>query len=139
MSTQQGPFFTFTQQGPFFTKQETFDTVAKGLLAQGGPSASFGRCRYRAVMADGSVRKCAVGFLISDKDYYPEMEKNLDGAAPEFIEEGHNIDLVLDLQRAHDKAYSYSNRSEKEWLYQWRTIMFNLASNYDLDTDVLYN
>lgn len=54
------------------TPQEVLNTMAAHLLAQGVKSidAGSGSCRYRG--RDGL--KCAVGALLTNKEYYPEME-----------------------------------------------------------------
>lgn len=63
------------------TMQETFDVVARHLLAQGQRSCREidGRrlCAYRG--AGG--RKCAVGALIPDGLYDPEMDAEVGGTA----------------------------------------------------------
>lgn len=52
------------------TLQETFDKVVNGLRKQGCRSLKNGRCRYRG----DNGRKCAVGMVIPDEDYNPDME-----------------------------------------------------------------
>lgn len=52
------------------TKQEIYDKVKAHLLAQGGPAMNDGTCVYRS--PDG--KKCAVGCLITDEAYTPEIE-----------------------------------------------------------------
>jgi hypothetical protein len=53
------------------TDQEIFDTVAKHLLAQGERAITEnGACAYRGVEG----RKCAIGCLIPDEVYDPNME-----------------------------------------------------------------
>jgi hypothetical protein len=53
------------------TRQEMFDTAYAGIIAQGGPATTTnGACRYRRP----SGNKCAVGHLISDDKYDPDME-----------------------------------------------------------------
>lgn len=61
-----------------------------------------GNCYYRHP-DDG--RKCAVGCLIKDSEYYPEME----GAQSEslgFFDGGELSDFVADAQLAHDYSES---------------------------------
>lgn len=55
-----------------FNRQEAFDTMVLGLNAQKALSLSDDgfSCRYR----DNNGNKCAVGFLISDDEYTPEIE-----------------------------------------------------------------
>ena len=51
-------------------EQEIFDTVAQHLLTQGEKATDGVTCRYRTP----SGLKCAVGCLIPDELYKPEME-----------------------------------------------------------------
>lgn len=60
-------------------KQEVFTKVATHLLTQKRRaevlrSDGILRCSYRATSADGTVLKCAVGCLIADSAYNPEIE-----------------------------------------------------------------
>lgn len=89
------------------TKQETFDTVAKHLLTQGERSESSFGCAYRG---DGGL-KCAVGVLIPEERYYPDMEGAsvsntpfiLNGVAKLMRRLGHDLALLGELQRVHDE------------------------------------
>ena len=51
-------------------RQEIFNTVVRHLHAQGKPSIVKGICRYRG--PDNT--RCAIGALIPDEFYTPEME-----------------------------------------------------------------
>lgn len=51
-------------------KQEIFDTVVRHLHAQGKPALNDANCRYRS---DAGL-SCAVGCLIPDEFYDPQME-----------------------------------------------------------------
>ena len=98
------------------TKQDTFDTVYRGLAQQGFKrsleTAGEG-CRYRG--AEG--RKCAAGYVLPDEMYHPGMEgfgiererDLIEGEKPNLPtlairNLGHDIDLLVDLQLAHDFA-----------------------------------
>lgn len=124
------------------TKQETFDTVVRALIAQGGPStertASGIRCRYRG---DGG-RKCAAGQLIPDDWYEEAMEGRSvsDGAdiGAVLAEHGHDLCLVGDLQYRHDNASWTRNAeghypSDAEWLAAFLEGAHEVAKNYGLD------
>lgn len=81
--------------------QTQFDTVARGLLAQGKKSVEEGGiCVYRG--AGGT--KCAIGFLIPDALYKPELENNtveeLQEAMPEVFP--YSIWFYLELRVIHD-------------------------------------
>lgn len=57
------------------TKQIVFDRVIKHLVKQGVPARDTeeNACSYRTTV-NGKVLKCAVGCLISDKNYSPKLE-----------------------------------------------------------------
>src|SRR5258708_3125935 len=85
------------------TKPEIFAKVRRHLLSQNAKAflPDSVTCAYRT--PDG--KKCAVGCLIPDKMYYPEMEGNGIGDLPwrfvEYFGED-NIDFLGDLQEIHD-------------------------------------
>lgn len=110
--------------------QDAFDTAARGIIGQGGPSYDTTEllCMYRGPDA----RKCALGWLIPDSRYRPSMEFS---TRFEVLREA-GIDVpeefARDLQDAHDIAASSSNFFER-----WASKMRDLASVYSLNTDVL--
>ena len=90
------------------TKQEIFDYIVKALFAQGEPSVSsydFGLiCVYRSA----SGLKCAVGHIITDDQYSPEMD-NGDGISASRLCKivsipliDRNPDFMDDIQAVHD-------------------------------------
>lgn len=94
------------------TEQEAFDIVVKHLFEQKRPSMSCARgrlempiCAYRGVEG----RKCAIGALISDEEYSPELEDkdvttlDLDDALPPSLR-GLDIVFLAELQDIHDLA-----------------------------------
>lgn len=118
------------------TPQETFDTVARALAAQGRPSVSAETCLCRYRGDNGT--KCAVGHLIPDELYRPELEGNV--ASTLCIREitealGHNRVLVRELQHAHDNAYDDS--SPDGWLKLWAGAMRNIAEDWGLSMEAL--
>lgn len=83
------------------TKQQTFDTVVSHLRKQKARSSTDVGCAYRGA---GGM-KCAVGVLIPDNLYHPEMEQRLcvqDQVRPTLEHLEHDILLCRDLQQAHD-------------------------------------
>lgn len=94
-------------------KQEVFDTVVRHLGKQGERAVAYdaydegSRCVYRA--SDG--KKCAVGCLIPDEMYKPEMEggsiryllDNFAADLPSYISE--HQDILWRLQIAHDTVW----------------------------------
>ena len=90
------------------TAQQLFDTVATHLRMQAGVCADVeGLCRYRGIDDD---TKCAVGALIPNEVYRPDMEKKgvsaliSSGLLPAGLSEefSTNIELLNRLQGIHD-------------------------------------
>lgn len=102
------------------TLQETFDTVVNALRKQNAKCGKTvdmsGRekfiCLYRY-----EDKKCAAGHLIPDEKYYLELEgkdliqsntlesditNSLTEVGKIIMDEGHDINLVVDLQNVHD-------------------------------------
>lgn len=87
------------------TNQEAFNIIVRHMRQQGKRSMSSdipGMCAYRG--KDGT--KCAVGALIPDEEYHPDME----GESVEWIGQAYqlkslqtlNIGMLRVAQRAHD-------------------------------------
>lgn len=111
------------------TKQQIFDQVVDHLLTQKVQSmGEYDTCKYRMTLDDGKVLKCAVGCLIPDDKYHPNMEGDvhhlmtlINGSNyigeiaianpnPEvFTDE--NESFLQDLQYIHDK----DNSTVLEW------------------------
>src|ERR1700739_42157 len=115
------------------TTQQVFDKVAVHLLTQNeqsmNPSGAF--CKYRG--ANGL--SCAVGCLVDDKHYDPQMEDK----SPDCIEvmkvlrhtvdiDNHGISSLLnELQLLHD------GHEPKEWFWG----LASLAKEFGLSTTIL--
>jgi len=126
------------------TPQEIYDTVAKHLFAQGmrsqgaHPDKDSMVCLYRG--PNGT--KCAVGVLIPDEFYDPEMESNAlvhlfdpdvtpDGGfkLPAWMKE--NLSLLMRLQHTHDCSWHWHQSERmKERLRQ-------VAQDHELSVAVL--
>lgn len=113
-------------------RQEVFDKVLNHLLKQGRKSVdSDGRCLYRAPNGD----KCAIGCLIPDELYTPELEGN--GANMPIIEDvlhkiypdvtDEDVLFLLDLQDLHDTGMI--SCSFRDHIYNEMQI---IADAYDL-------
>ena len=90
--------------------QEIFDTVATHLFTQGVQAKKYNMddvlavCQYRGP----NHTKCAVGCLLPDEFYFPDMEgETISGlfsenkwVLPDFFKP--NLDLLRDLQEVHD-------------------------------------
>lgn len=100
------------------TPQGVLDFVCKHLLTQGKPSKSkqAGGCAYRG--DDGLM--CAVGCLISDDEYEPDMEGVTINAAQVLTvfswAEPSTISLLESLQGVHDNWEPACWREELEAL-----------------------
>lgn len=118
------------------SKQETFNTVVAHLRRQGCRALSpVGACQYRT--RDG--KKCAVGCLIPDDIYIPEMEgkplylsyiepnhaDNRPTVVCEIVRNlGHDVDLARDLQYVHDFV-------AESW--QWEQKFKEIAQHHGLE------
>jgi len=126
------------------TRQEIFNKVADHLLTQGKPALfdEIGDCAYRG--QDGSM--CAVGCLIPDELYTPEMElKSVDTLLKaEFVLPGFfydNYTLLSDLQIIHDSVaasgtfryYSVPSTDPASVVDKWCSSLAWYAENHDLE------
>jgi hypothetical protein len=95
------------------TPQEKFDRATLGVLEQGEISIGLdGQCFYRLKRENGRVLKCAVGHIIPDDVYIPQMETYSVGRllserwvpkeCKKFLRE--DASLLTDLQFAHDSV-----------------------------------
>ncbi|RWB08804.1 MAG: hypothetical protein EOQ39_18675 [Mesorhizobium sp.] len=104
------------------TNQDIFDKVAAHLLTQNAQAREpiSGHCAYRG--ANSMV--CAVGCLIPDDKYYPEME----GKGPSDLHEVYglfpdeSIDLLNELQMVHDHYDTH----------EWKDQLYAVARKFDL-------
>lgn len=104
-------------------KQKVFDTVASHLLTQHRKSMNKnGMCMYRGP----SGTRCAIGVLISDKQYVPEFEgkdvPHLVGAVHGWDLDTWDEEFLADLQEIHDGANAK----------QWRKRLKLFASRWDI-------
>jgi hypothetical protein len=116
------------------TNQDIFDTVAIHLIKQGKKSADAnGDCLYRS--PEGL--KCAVGCLIPDEVYDPEMEERvisrLLGCYDSLNFLWPYYDLLNDLQRTHDMLLT----ENQTWKDAVILRLYELAEKYNLSTAAL--
>lgn len=125
-------------------RQEIFDKVAAHLLTQKAKSLKVSRndgitgeeCRYRGMRG----MKCAVGCLIPDELYNPDMEGKRVGALLEHFPQLHpfffdehetlpteTISLLDELQGIHDTTHM------RNWTFNLRAA----ARNFRLDARVI--
>jgi hypothetical protein len=128
------------------TRQETFEKVVKAVIAQGRPSATIRadnsvRCLYRG--PDGC--KCAAGHLIPDEDFKPAMEgcsaTNSIHIKEVLKRDGHNADLVFELQNAHDSAArmsrTYAGFDNANFVEKFKEQAKDVARKHRLHTEAL--
>lgn len=94
------------------TAQEIFNRVARHLLDQGERSATDGGCLYRGPRG----LSCAVGCLLTDADYQPNMEGEAFNAIVRlWLGKDHPLaahtDLLCELQGIHDSG------DPKQWAW----------------------
>lgn len=113
------------------TRQEIFDKVAKHLRTQNKKAEGRDGCLYRA--EDGST--CAIGCLIKDEHYAPELEqKTVESAVVQFALQRSGLEvtatnelLLKALQHVHDM-----------WqVDKWPSELAKLAIDYKLSTAAL--
>lgn len=126
------------------TAQELFDATVKHLAEQGGPSKDTqGRCYYRWF----GGHRCAAGVNIRDDEYRSEMEMisvyELDekGLLPARLEP--HIELLSQLQGAHDNATSLPSGRVRTWSAPWgkggiADRLFFVAYNHSLSPASVY-
>lgn len=115
------------------TEQQVFDQAAKHLLTQNAKALAWsGGCQYRLLLDDGTVLKCAVGFLIADDEYSQEMEGSLYGSYDfneffGFKGEAPHLTLLRSLQNLHDNSF----------VNLWKEKLEQIALDFNLNTDIL--
>lgn len=107
------------------TQQEIFDKVVNHLYTQRKQSTHNLVCMYRS--NDGL--KCAVGILIDDEDYIPEMDNThactavsdivcINGINPQLKSMlNDNMNLLESLQLAHDRHNNWNSNGPTRSLY----------------------
>lgn len=110
------------------TPQEIFDTVARHLFAQGtrAYNENIAGCQYRGPCGT----KCAVGCLIPDEAYDPEMEgrsvDSLISGFPSWMQD--NVGLLAWLQAAHDRKESWDSEDALHSALATVAQRFNLSA-----------
>lgn len=126
MNTYHCPF---TPKDHPRTEQEIFDAVFKHLRAQGRLSLDGESCQYRS--ADGAA--CAAGCLIPDSLYDEAMEGvpwNLVFNPELKTMYGEHMDLICELQDAHDIAFVSTGDELSDWLDRAEA---RIAAQFDLE------
>lgn len=117
------------------THQETFDVVARGVLAQGGPGMEDGHVVYLA--SDG--RRCAAGQAMVLGLFRPEVNFNTVLIAADAVPGlfgDHDLWTLRRLQKIHDDV-ALRREGDAEFFAGWTTAMRSYAADHDLDESVL--
>lgn len=120
------------------SNQEIFDRVATHLFTQGMQSIETRGCLYRG--PNGT--KCAVGCLIADEDYDPEMDSphrethvmalKTSGFLPPYLQSA-NLTLLRELQDSHDGSANWASRDAL------RQRLENVVKFFNLDDSCIRN
>ena len=131
-----------------FDQQAAFDDAVRGIIKQGGPSVGGSNrkaqfCRYRG---DGDTA-CAIGQLIPDTKYSPEMEgQGIEGhfsGVTAMIDDKYgcalrrDLEFLSDLQCAHDSAERHSDNNE-EFLAEFVSAAKDVALKHLLSSSVAH-
>ncbi len=109
------------------TNQEAFSRVVLHLRKQGEPAMDGEVCKYRSEQGT----RCAIGALLTDAEYLPEMENNSirtishDYKLPSL--DGLDIEFLVRLQRIHDDPLKGAN-----WVADMEDKARKFARGYDL-------
>lgn len=114
------------------TQQETFDIGATHLMTQAKRCIDDknGQCRYRL-----NDLMCVAGVFIPDEKYDPKMEGrsvitvagNISFAGQVILEEGHDLNLLRDMQECHDDAD----------MHNWPNVLREIAQRFGLSSQVI--
>lgn len=81
-------------------------------------------------------RTCAVGALIPDGRYVPEMEDWMFGKVETLIDPGLHLGFLLrDLRNAHDTSSVLMGKAADAFWKHWRRAVVDLACRHDLDAE----
>lgn len=114
--------------------QQVYDTVATHLLAQGRPAKAVFKSVVQCAYRDHHGFKCAVGCLIPDDMYDPEMEgktaRELKHEYPDLLPDV-PARLLHELQHSHDATLYH------EGLHHWARHMLRIALKWELDPAII--
>lgn len=116
------------------TEQEVFDKVATHLLTQGKKAEDDGSCKYRA--PDGC--KCAVGALIPDELYTPQMD--IDGVLF-YSDDINNVGVIKVLRdqeiTCDNLLVALQSLHDGEEVKNWKSGLVTISTDYCLSSQVL--
>lgn len=113
------------------TNQDIFNTVWNHfIVGDGQPSIFRAKCLYRGPKGT----KCAVGLLISDEKYSPEMENMSLSLLSGFLGLSEHDNLLHALQDAHDCAARTPYRTPELFKRYMRAGLKGIALDFNLET-----
>jgi hypothetical protein len=100
------------------TPQEVYDTVRDHLLTQNARSMNNAVCVYRSP----NGLKCAIGCLIRDDEYFPEMEGEyiMNLGINRFYDHEFLLDDLRELHDNHDPS-------------EWKRMLIGIAYDHGLE------
>lgn len=131
------------------TAQEVFDQVVQNLIKQGVKSKKpmSPGCNYRTELPDGTVLKCAAGWLIADNEYNLEMDEGADTSWSGLVEaklapSKHGL-MIEELQKIHDnyEPHEWENEFMKcAWKHDlyYNSIPTSKIEIYEQDEEPVY-
>lgn len=115
-------------------QQQVYNKIATHLVTQGVQANAGGAIGDSCLYRSPAGLKCAIGCLISDENYHPNMEnRDVEAIAawyPDAIPDV-DIDFLNEMQSVHD--------SNCNWYYkgQMKLSLANVAGMYGLDASIL--
>lgn len=117
-----------------FNKQETFEVVIRHLMSQGKKSEIFtvdskGEKIWDAAYRGRMRRKCSLGILIPDSNYYPGLEGQELRTSGDVLAAISNQYYKLEPDFLHKLQVIHDIKPEKDWA----EALFNLAIKESLE------
>jgi hypothetical protein len=128
------------------TDQEVFDFGYLAIVKQGkGSIDENGRCYYRH---PNGIYRCVAGQFIPDQEYTSDMEQlsvlpDYSHSEEELLVKkifeklGINLELMQEMQRAHDHLCVRARRGLGSFLDLWKEGMIIVAIKFNLSTDII--
>lgn len=121
-----------------YTVQEAFDLVWDSVIKQGKPAALFRDGKFKGCRLRGEGdTKCAVGFLLDDKDYSERSEDMLWSNLPiDFTDAEDNSQVFAKLQGAHDQAARELYRNNADFVSVFKREMKMAAISLNVQVPI---
>lgn len=118
-----------TQLSTSLTKQELFNYVTRRIYEQGQTSVADVTCAYRGESIDGQPLMCAVGALIPDQLYNPDMEHKIVDDSP------HPTSGSLNKFIKNTFESGTAARDYFDHIFQWSDLLYQLQCDHDCGLD----